>query len=245
MAKLSFKRHRFNSDVIKRAVWLYYRFNLSLRDVEEILAERGIDVSYEAIRDWCRKFGLQIARNLRRRRPAPSPRWHLDEMVSTIGGRHMYVWRAVDDEGEVLGSAVELRRDAATAESFLRKLMRDQPVVPETIVTDGLGSYKNRVGSAGSGRPPSPRSAPREQSRGELASADPEARAADDRLQERRVSAAVPDGPRRRLQHLLHSEASHQPKRVEGLQGTRARGLARGCCIVTRVVHLGGERELS
>ncbi|MBD2383832.1 IS6 family transposase [Trichormus variabilis FACHB-319] len=149
MAKLSFKRHRFESDVIKRAVWLYYRFNLSLRDVEEILAERGIDVSYEAIRDWCRKFGLQIARNLRRRRPAASPRWHLDEMVSAIGGRHMYVWRAVDDEGEVLGSAVERRRDAATAESFLRKLLRDQPVVPETIVTDGLGSYKTALDRLG------------------------------------------------------------------------------------------------
>ena len=149
MAKLSFKRHRFESDVIKRAVWLYYRFNLSLRDVEEILAERGIDVSYEAIRDWCRKFGLQIARNLRRRRPAPSPRWHLDEMVSSIGGRHMYVWRAVDDEGEVLGSAVERRRDAATAESFLRKLLRDQPVVPELIVTDGLGSYKTALDRLG------------------------------------------------------------------------------------------------
>jgi putative transposase len=149
MAKLSFKRHRFKSDVIKRAVWLYYRFSLSLRDVEEILAERGIDVSYEAIRDWCRKFGLQIARNLRRRRPAPSPRWHLDEMVSSIGGRHMYVWRAVDDEGEVLGSAVERRRDASTAESFLRKLLRDQPVVPDSIVTDGLSSYKTALDRLG------------------------------------------------------------------------------------------------
>jgi putative transposase len=88
MAKLSFKPHRFESDVIKRAVWLYYRFNLSLRDVEEILAERGIDVSYEAIRDWCRKFGMQIARNLKRRRPTPSPRWHLDGMVSSfVAGR--------------------------------------------------------------------------------------------------------------------------------------------------------------
>ena len=151
MAKLSFKRHRFKSDVIKRAVWLYYRFNLSLRDVEEILAERGIDVSYEAIRDWCRKFGLQIARNLRRRRPGPSPRWHLDEMVSVIGGRNMYVWRAVDDEGEVLGSAVERRRDGATAESFLRKLLRDQPVIPESIVTDGLGSYKTALDRLGLG----------------------------------------------------------------------------------------------
>ncbi len=151
MAKLSFKRHRFKSDVIKRAVWLYCRFNLSLRDVEEILAERGVDVSYEAIRDWCRKFGLQIARNLRRRRPAPSLRWHLDEMVSSIGGRHMYVWRAVDAEGEVLGSAVERRRDASTAESFLRKLSRDQPVVPEVIVTDGLGSYKADLDRLGLG----------------------------------------------------------------------------------------------
>jgi len=149
MAKLSFKRHRFKSDVIKRAVWLYYRFNLSLRDVEEILAERGVDVSYEAIRDWCHKFGLQIARNLKRRRPAPSPRWHLDEMVSSIGGRHMYVWRAVDDEGEVLGSSVERRRDAGTAEGFLRKLMRNQPVVPEVIVTDGLGSYKAALENLG------------------------------------------------------------------------------------------------
>ena len=103
MAKLSFKRHRHKPDVIRPAVWLYYRFSLSLRDVEEILAERGIDASYEAVRNWCRKFGKQIAGNLKRRRPPPSPRWHLDEMVSRIGGRHMYLWRAVDDEGEVLG----------------------------------------------------------------------------------------------------------------------------------------------
>lgn len=149
MAKLRFKRHRFQSAVIREAVWLYYRFSLSLRDVEEILAERGIDVSYEAIRDWCRKFGPQIARNLQRRRPHPSPRWHLDEMVSSIGGRQMYVWRAVDDEGEVLGAAVKRRRDAGTAEQFLRKLLRDQPVEPEAIVTDGLGSYKAALARLG------------------------------------------------------------------------------------------------
>jgi putative transposase len=89
MTKFSFKRHRFESDFIKRSIWLHYRFNLSLRDVEEIPAERGIDVFYEAIGDWRRKFGLQIARSLRRRRPAASPRWHLDEMVSSIGGRQM------------------------------------------------------------------------------------------------------------------------------------------------------------
>ena len=141
MARLSFKRHRHKPDVIRQAVWLYYRFSLSLREVEEILAERGIDASYEAVRNWCRKFGKQIAGNLKRRRPAPSPRWHLDEMISRIDGRHMYLWRAVDDEGEVLGTSVERRRDAKAATSFLKKLLRDQSVKPEMIVTDGLRSY--------------------------------------------------------------------------------------------------------
>jgi len=149
MARLSFKRHRHKPEVIRQAVWLYYRFSLSLRDVEEILAERGVDASYEAVRNWCRKFGKQIARNLKRRRPVPSPRWHLDEMVSRIEGRHMYLWRAVDDEGEVLGTSVERRRDAVTATSFLQKLLRDQPVTPEVIVTDGLKSYVSAVEALG------------------------------------------------------------------------------------------------
>jgi len=115
MRRLSFKGHRHKPEVIRQAVWLYYRFSLSLRDVEEILAERGVDVSYEAIRNWCSKFGRQIAMNLKRQRPPPSPRWHLDEMVSRIGGKQMYLWRAVDDEGEVLGSTVACRRDGRTA----------------------------------------------------------------------------------------------------------------------------------
>ena len=149
MARLSFKSHRHKPEVIRQAVWLYYRFSLSLRDVEEILAERGVDASYEAVRNWCRKFGKQIARNLKRRRPVPSPRWHLDEMVSRIEGRHMYLWRAVDDEGEVLGTSVERRRDAVTATSFLQKLLRDQPVTPEVIVTDGLKSYVSAVEALG------------------------------------------------------------------------------------------------
>lgn len=149
MAKLSFKRHRHKPDVIRQSVWLYYRFSLSLRHVEEIMAERGVDVSYGAIRSWCFKFGRQIAGNLKRRRPAPSPRWHLDEMVSRIGGRHMYLWRAVDDEGEVLGTSVQKRRDAATATSFLENLLRDQPVEPESIDTDGLKSYVIAVGALG------------------------------------------------------------------------------------------------
>ena len=107
MKPISFKRHRFPADVIRHAVWLYFRFSLSFRDVEELLAQRGIEVSYETIRCWTIKFGPLIARRLKKRRCAPSPRWHLDEMVCWIGGKRMYLWRAVDDEGEVLdcGSA--------------------------------------------------------------------------------------------------------------------------------------------
>lgn len=149
MRRLLFKRHRHEADVIRQAVWLYFRFSLSLRDVEEILAERGVDVSYEAIRMWVRKFGPQIARNLKRLRPAPSSRWHLDEMVSRIAGQHMYLWRAVDDEGEVLATTVAKRRDATTATSFIQKLLRDQPVSPTAIVTDGLRSYVSAVDALG------------------------------------------------------------------------------------------------
>jgi putative transposase len=138
--KISYKRHRFPPDIIQQAVWLYYRFSLSLRDVEELLAERGIDVSYETVRKWCLKFGPQIARNLRKLRPSPSPVWHLDEMFVSIGGRHMYLWRAVDSEGEVLDMLVQSRRDTAAALRLMRKLLKRQPP-PEKIVTDGLRSY--------------------------------------------------------------------------------------------------------
>ena len=99
MAGISYKRHRFPPDVIRYAVWLYFRFTLSLRDVEEMLAERGIEASYETVRCWALKFGQSFAQNLRRRRPTASGRWHLDEMVVKIGGKRMWLWRAVDDEG--------------------------------------------------------------------------------------------------------------------------------------------------
>lgn len=98
MKPISFKRHRSPADVIRQAVWLYFRFSLSFRDVEELLAQRGIDVRYETIRCGTIKFGPLIARRLKRRRPAPSPRWHLDEMVCSIGGKRMYLWRAVENQ---------------------------------------------------------------------------------------------------------------------------------------------------
>jgi transposase-like protein len=141
MTRISYKRHRFPPAVIQHAVWLYFRFTLSLRDVEEMLAHRGIDVSYETIRYWTVKFGAKIAANLRRRQLPPSPRSHLDEMVSTIAGERVWIWRAVDDEGEVLDMIVQKRRDTGAAVRFLRRLLKNQHVEPQVIVTDGLRSY--------------------------------------------------------------------------------------------------------
>jgi transposase-like protein len=141
MQTISFKRHRFPPDVIRHAVWLYLRFTLSLRDVEEMLAQRGVDVSYETVRVWVIKFGPHIAARLKARRPAPSPRWHFDEMVCRIRGKRMYLWRAVDDEGEVLDHLMYPYRDHWTAIKFVMQLMADQPIWPETIVTDGLPAY--------------------------------------------------------------------------------------------------------
>ena len=141
MKPVSYARHRFPADVIRHAVWLYFRFTLSFRDVEDLMAERGIEVSYETIRCWTLKFGQLFAHNLRRSRPSPTGRWHLDEMVVKIGGRTMYLWRAVDDEGEVLDMLVQQRRNKAAALKLLRTLLRNQGVRPEVIVTDGLASY--------------------------------------------------------------------------------------------------------
>ena len=142
MNPISFKRHRFPPDVIRYAVWLYFRFTLSIRDVEELLAQRGIEVSREAVRCWVIKFGPQIAANLRRRRSPPTGRWHLDEMVVKIRGRRMYLWRAVDDEGGVLDVLVQKRRNKAAALKLFKRLLRNHGVHPETITTDKLSSYR-------------------------------------------------------------------------------------------------------
>jgi putative transposase len=107
MTPLCYRRHRFPPKIIQHAIWLYLRFTLSYRDVEELLAERGLDISYETVRRWVLKFGPAIARRLRQRRPRPSDRWHLDEMMVRIAGERMYLWRAVDHEGEVLDMLVQ------------------------------------------------------------------------------------------------------------------------------------------
>ena len=141
MIPISFKRHRFPPEIIQNAVWLYARFTLSFRDVEDVLAERGIDVSNETVRRWFLKFGRLIAGNLRRSRPRASARWHLDEMVIKICGRKHWLWRAVDDEGEVLDFLVQPRRCAKSARRLLRKLLKKQGFAPERITTDKLKSY--------------------------------------------------------------------------------------------------------
>lgn len=126
MQPLSYARHQFPPSVIQHAVWLYLRFQLSLRDVEDLLAERGLDVSYETIRRWVAKFGTPYAKRLRAGRPKPDGRRHLDEMFVSIGGRPMYLWRAVDAEGEVLDVLVQQRRDKRAALKLLRKLLKKQ-----------------------------------------------------------------------------------------------------------------------
>ncbi len=141
MRRSPFARHRFPPEVIRHAVWLYLRFTLSFRDVEDLLAERGLDVSYETIRRWVLKFGPVFARELRRRRSRPSSTWHLDEMVIRIDGERFWLWRAVDHEGEVLDMLVQRRRDTKAALRLMRKLLRKQEFAPEVLVTDKLGSY--------------------------------------------------------------------------------------------------------
>src|ERR1700750_169967 len=141
MAEITYRRHRFPPTIIQHAVWLYLRFTLSYRDVEELLAERRLDISYETIRCWVVKFGPLIARRLRRCRPRPSNRWHLDEMVVRIAGERMYLWRGGDAEGEVLDMLVQRRRDTRAALRLMRKLLKKQGFAPKLLVTDKLPSY--------------------------------------------------------------------------------------------------------
>jgi len=149
MQTISFKRHRFPSEVIRHAVWLYARFTLSYRDVEDLLAERGLDISYETVRRWFLKLGGPIARNLRKTRPTPSDYWHLDEMVIVIRGKRHWLWRAVDNEGEVLDFLIQPKRNARAALKLLRKLLKKQGWAPTRIVTDKLRSYHVAFGKLG------------------------------------------------------------------------------------------------
>jgi putative transposase len=136
-----YKNHRFPVEIISHAVWLYFRFCLSYRDVEELLFARGVTVTYEAIRQGCRKFGQPYANALRHRRPRPGDKWHLDEVFLTINGNRHYLWRAVDQEGNILDILVQPRHDTAAAKKSFCELLKGLTYVPRVIVTDELRSY--------------------------------------------------------------------------------------------------------
>ncbi|RVO46322.1 IS6 family transposase [Sinorhizobium meliloti] len=138
---ISYKNHRFPPQIIARAVWLYFRFSLSLRLVEEMLLERGIVVSYETIRRWCRKFGAAYVKQLPRKKPSRKDIWHLDEVVISIGGQKHWLWRAVDQDGYVLDEIVQTRRDTKAAKRLLVRLLKKQGLSPKRIITDKLRSY--------------------------------------------------------------------------------------------------------
>lgn len=134
-------RHRFPAEIISRAVWLHHAFSLSLRDVALILAERGVLLTYETVRRWCRKFGQSFANSVRRRRRRPGDKWHLDEVFVQIQGELHYLWRAVDQDGVVLDILVQSRRNAKAAQRFFKRLLRGLQYAPRVIVTDKLKSY--------------------------------------------------------------------------------------------------------
>ncbi len=135
----TYKRHRFPPEIISYAVWLYYRFNLSHRDVEDLLAERGVEVSYESIRLWCIKFGSKYSRRLRRNHSGFGDTFYLDEVFVRIGGKQHYLWRAVDQDGEVVDVFLQSKRDGLAAKRFFKRLLKEHKSEPRKIVTDKLG----------------------------------------------------------------------------------------------------------
>ena len=227
MQPISYARHQFPPEVIRHAVWLYLRFTLSYRDVEELLAERGLDVSYETIRRWVLKFGPRIARNLRRLRPNRQTLGILDEMVIGVQGRRLYLWRAVDSEGEILDMLVQSRRDKGAALRLMRKLLKKQGFAPDVLVTDKLRSYgaaRRELGLSARHE----QGLRKQQPGRKLAPGDPTTRAQDAALQVAVIGAAFPLRSCRRPQHLqppasshLPTDASPLPSRGDGAVATR------------------------
>jgi putative transposase len=205
---ISFARHQFPPAIIRHAVWLYLRFTLSYRDVEDLLAERGLDVSYETVRRWVLKFGPLFARELRRRRPRPTLRWHLDEMAVMIAGTQFWLWRAVDDEGEVLDLLVQRRRDKTAAVRLMRKLLKKQGFAPDVLVTDKLRSYgaaKSEMGLSARHR-----QGLRKNNRAEN-SHQPTRRREYKMQRIARISPTLPFSSRRCSQHIQRPAPSHIP----------------------------------
>ena len=194
------KGHRFPRTVIGYAVWAYHRFALSLRDVEDHLAERGVFVSYETIRVWVAKFGTQIAAKIRRDRPGPADKWHLDEVVLKINGVKQWLWRAIDANGDVLDILVQSRRNTAAAKRFMRKLFKRWGL-PRVMVTDKLGILSRREGGTRPRRGASPAQGDQQRGRN-IAPAHPQTGEGHGAVQVTATGAAVPVGPRSDRRHL-------------------------------------------
>ena len=138
---LRYKHHRFPIEIIDHCVWLYYTFPLSYRDVQKMMLYRGIEVTYETIRNWCKNFAHDYASQIRKHCPKPCDKWHLDEVVVTIKGQKSYLWRAVDANGQVIDVLIQSRRHKRAAKKFLRKLLKSTGLVPRVMITDKLKSY--------------------------------------------------------------------------------------------------------
>src|SRR5258708_166484 len=137
----SYKGFRFPAEIISHCTWLYFRFYLSFRDIEEMMAERGVVLTYETVRQWCLKFGQMYANELKRRRPKTGDKWDMDEVYLKINGKTHYLWRAVDQDGHVLDILVQSRRNKKAAKKFFRKLLKGLQYVPRVMITDKLASY--------------------------------------------------------------------------------------------------------
>jgi putative transposase len=148
MTRPSYAGYRFPAEVIRHAVWLYFRFPLSLRMVDELLAARGITVSHETVRQWARKFGQAFANQIRRRLPRAGDKWHLDEVEVKIAGQKHWLWRAVDQDGFVLDVLVQSQRDKQAAKRLLRKLLKKQMRPPRVLITDLIWSQSKAVSAS-------------------------------------------------------------------------------------------------
>ena len=219
-----YKGYRYPIEVIGHAVWLYHRFALSLRDVEELMLARGVVVSYETIRSWCAKFGPDYAAQLRRRRPRPGDKWHFDEVFVKINGTTHYLWRAVDQHGNVLDILVQSRRNAVAAKRFFRKLLKGLRYVPRVIVTDKLASYQVAAPRAFAVGDPSPLEVPQQPGR-ELPSADQGPGTGDETLRLAWAGPTVPVCVRQHPTALSAPSSSDQRARMANRDDQPLRGL--------------------
>ena len=226
MAKINYSGYRFAPEIIQQAIWLYLRFSLSFRDVEDLLPERGVMVSYETVRRWVIHFGPKIAADLRKRRPKPHTTWHLDEVYLKIDGRLVYLWRAVDSEGEVLDVLVQTRRNKAAALKLMRKLLKKYGFLPENLVTDDLRSYHAAARDLGIGH--------RHRTgrwRNNRAENSP-------RFQERRFSTKISLLSRSSPQHVQRSTPSHFNKNAPSFSSLGHGHMAFGhCCSMSTILN--------